>query len=113
MQIQLIDPDPGPDSAARGAVIVPVLAEYGLPTLVEAGQIIDVPPSLAGAGPSWRAPKDGDDLAYLRDTGQVRLNDDGSIRSVHDLGHGLLAQPDIWTRASEDTKPTAPTTTEG
>ena len=31
-------------------------------------------------------------------TGRIRLNDDGSIRSVLDLGRGLLAQVDVWTK---------------
>lgn len=101
-KVHLIDPDPGPDSAERHARTVPVLALYGLPQLVRAGSTIDVPDDVAGAGPHWRPLKDTDDQRYLRDVaGMLTFNDDGSIKAVHDLGHGLLAQPEIWSRPVE------------
>jgi hypothetical protein len=91
MKVQLINPDPGapPERHAR---IVPLLD-----TVVLAGEIIDVDPEIAGAGPSWRKPVEGDDLAFM----ETRLNDDGSVHSVHDLGRGLLAQVDVWAKPPE------------
>jgi hypothetical protein len=102
MRVQLINPEPGVEGAPeRHARIVPSL---GLTVL--AGDVIDVPDDVAGVGPHWRAPNDGDvvdlqHVAYLRDTGSLQLNEDGSIRSVYDLGYGLLAQVDVWTRPAE------------
>lgn len=110
MKVQLVNPDPGVEgSAERHARIVPVLASVGLDPLVLAGAVIDVPDHIGGAGEHWRAPRDdefeGDiglqHLLYLRDTSGLRYADDGSIRSVRDLGHGLLAQPDLWSRADK------------
>jgi len=97
MLIQLIDPDPGPGSDERHARIVPALSSVGVDQLVRAGQVIDVPAEIAGAGPHWRAPRDGDDLQFM----ETRLSEDGQTRSVHDLGHGLLAQTDVWAKVEK------------
>lgn len=115
MKIQLRNPEPGVEgSAERHALIVPSLADHGLDPLVLAGAVIDVPDAVAGAGPHWRPPRDdefdGDlgiqHLLYLRDTGSLRYNDDddGSIRSVLDLGHGLLSQVDVWSKPEAPAK---------
>ncbi|HET8661040.1 MAG TPA: hypothetical protein VFM55_18845 [Micromonosporaceae bacterium] len=66
---------------------------------VAAGEVIAVTPEQAGRPAQWRKPRDGDDLAFM----EVRRGDDGEIAEVHDLGEGLLAQPDNW----ELVKPTA------
>lgn len=101
-KVQLIDPDPGPGSAERHARTVPALSLYGLPQLVLAGSVIDVPDDVAGVAAHWRAPRDTDDLEYLRNTtGSLTFNEDGSVKAVHDLGHGLLAQPDVWAKPTE------------
>jgi hypothetical protein len=95
MLIQLIDPDPGADgSAERHARIVPVLGGQ----LVLAGETIDVPDEVAGRAAHWRQPEEGDDLAFS----ETRLNDDGTVRSIHDLGFGLLAQPEVWAKPGVD-----------
>jgi len=101
MRVRLIDPDPSPGSDERHARVVPVLHTAGLDEYVLAGQVIDVPDEIAGAGPHWRAPKDGDDLAFM----ETRLAEDGQTRSVHDLGHGLLAQGELWEKVETKTSP--------
>lgn len=122
MKVQLINPDPGVEGAPeRHARIVPILATVGLDPLVLAGAVIDVPDEIGGAGEHWRAPRDDEfdgaeglqHLLYLRDTGSLRYADDGSIRSVRDLGHGLLAQPDVWTRPEKTPAATPPAKPEG
>jgi hypothetical protein len=95
MLITLIDPQLGPDDAR----VVPVLENHGLDSYVPSGATIDVPAEVAGVGPHWRAPKDGDDLNYLRQVGFLTFEDDGSIKGVYDLGRGLLAQVDAWGKA--------------
>lgn len=100
MRIQLIDESLGKD----GALIVPSLERLGLDTLVPAGATIDVPDDVAGAGPHWRQPAAGDDLAYLAATGLATLDEHGGIKTVHDLGRGLLAQTTTWGRAPEAKK---------
>lgn len=56
-----------PSLRAEDGRIVPALADVGLDPFVQAGATIEVPESLAGRGP-----EDGD------------------------LGHGMLAQIDVW-----------------
>jgi hypothetical protein len=63
VRIRLVDPS----LRAEDGRIVPSLADVGLDPLVQAGETIDVPESLAGRGP-----EDGD------------------------LGTGMLAQTDVW-----------------
>jgi len=102
---QLIDPTLGPDDAR----IIPSLAghpafqvigrEDGAPHhIVRSGDVVEGPDDVIGAGPSWRAPKPGDDLAFM----ETRTNDQGEITSVHDLGRGLLAQLGIWERPDDE-----------
>jgi hypothetical protein len=97
MKVQLVNPGHGPDSDQVHARIVPALSGAGLNQLVLAGETIDVPDEIAGAGSHWRAPKDGDDLSFMECT----HNADGSVKAVHDPGHGLLAQTDVWTKVEK------------
>jgi hypothetical protein len=94
VKIQLVDEALGKD----GARIVPALRDHGLPELVSAGEIIDVPPALAGAGPSWRKPREEDDLVFM----ETKVDDEGTVTSVHDLGHGLLAQLGVWAKPAAE-----------
>ena len=62
---------------------------------VAAGAVISVAPEVAGRAAAWRSPRDGDDLAFM----ECRHDDDFTVTEVHDLGEGLLAQPDNWQPA--------------
>lgn len=102
-KIKLVDPGLGvhdPDKGEYHQLVVPVLERYGIDPLVSSGQEIEVPPELAGVAPYWRAPKDGDDMAWLVSGGLVRRDEYGAVTSVHDLGHGLLSQVGIWEAVS-------------
>lgn len=81
----------GEDEAVHG-LIVPGLPEHGMDEFVPAGTIVEGPPELIGAAPHWRAPKPGEDTSWMERT----FNEDGTVRGVRDLGHGLLAQVDVW-----------------
>jgi len=97
MQIQLNAPGLGehdPDNGAEHALVVPELEQYGLDAYVPNGAVIDVPDELAGSAPRWRRAKDGDDLKF----GQVRQH--AGHTEVYDLGSGLLAQTDLWSKPS-------------
>jgi hypothetical protein len=95
-KIQLVDPALGKD----GGRIVPALGDL----FVAAGEVIDVPDDVAGAGPRWRAATPDDDLSFM----ETHHDDDPKVgTTVRDLGHGLLAQTDIWARAAEPAPATA------
>jgi hypothetical protein len=89
MNVQLVDPTLGKDDGK----IVPTLSNHGLPEYVAAGEIIDVPAEVGGAGPHWRAAREGDDLGFM----ETHTDDKGKV-TVHDLGYGLLAQLGIWAK---------------
>lgn len=78
-------------------------ADRHLPTLSDVipdgglwrhGETHDVPDEIAGAAPYWRRPVEGDELHFM----ETRSDPAGQVRSVHDLGHGLLAQVDVFER---------------
>mgnify|MGYP001565877477 CR=1 FL=1 len=97
MRIQLNDPGLGkhdPGNGVEHARVVPVLEDFGLDSYVPNGSVIDVPDEVAGAAPHWRLATPGDDVAFM----ESRTDAKGKV-TVHDLGHGLLAQVDIWSKA--------------
>lgn len=107
IKIKLVDPGLGVHDPEKGEfhqLVVPALERYGIDSLVSSGQEIEVPPELAGVAPYWRAPKDGDDLPWLISGGLVKRDEQGTITSVHDLGHGLLAQVGIWEKVAAPAK---------
>ena len=70
---------------------------------VQRGGTIEVPADLAGRVPGdWHARTD-DDPAHW----PIRLGADGSTVETHDPGEGLLAQVDLWAKASKPRKGTA------
>lgn len=89
MRVTLIDPN--------GARIVPILANYGLPTLVQQGETIDVPDEVAGRAPAWRAATDEDHAQGPRHMDHVnkRFTPERALE-IEDLGTGLLAQLGVW-----------------
>lgn len=97
-KVQLVDPSLGKHDPDKGQVhgkIVPALGDL----FVASGEIIDVPDEIAGAGPHWRKAELGDDLTWM----ETHHDDDPSVgTTVHDLGHGLLAQVGIWARPSDE-----------
>lgn len=98
VKVQLVDPSLGKHDPANDAIhgrIVPSLGDR----FVASGEIIEVPAEIAGAGPRWRAAEPGDDLSYM----ETHHDDDPAVgTTVHDLGHGLLAQTEIWARPSDE-----------
>jgi hypothetical protein len=103
-KIKLVDPGLGvhdPDKGRFHQLVVPALERHGIDSLVSSGQIIEVPPDVAGVAPYWRAPKDGDDMPWLISGGLVRRDEHGAVTSVHDLGYGLLSQVGIWEAVTE------------
>lgn len=91
-KLKLVAPDGGPR-------IVPALSTYGLPDMVEHGQVIDASPELAGEAPRWRrvGEPDDDTLHPVHDpSGFFDRREHAGHAEVFDLGHGLLAQTDTW-----------------
>jgi hypothetical protein len=99
VKVQLNDPALGVHDPANGqehARIVPKLADHGIDTYVPNGAVIEVPDEVAGAGPYWRPAQPGDAENMER-----RVDEKSGKVTVHDLGHGLLAQVGIWSRPTE------------
>lgn len=82
------------------------IAIEGWKRTVGAGEVIAVPPEVAGHPAAWRAPQPGDDLTFL----ECVRNEDNDVISVYDLGAGLLAQPENWELVAEKTAKTETTT---
>jgi hypothetical protein len=97
MRIQLNAPGLGehdPSIGAEHALIVPSLVDYGIDSYVPNGAVIDVPAEVAGSEPRWRVATDEDDTAFLQ------TREHAGKLEVYDLGSGLLAQSDIWSKES-------------
>jgi hypothetical protein len=115
MRIKLNDPSMGehdPDKGIEHARVVPELEGCGLDSYVPNGSVIDVPAEVAGSEPRWRVATDEDRVGDPV-TGSAPLvkflptREHAGKLEVWDLGTGLLAQTDIWTKeapAKTDTK---------
>jgi hypothetical protein len=102
VKVQLNDPAMGvhdPDNGQEHARIVPILADHGIDSYVPNGAVIEVPDDVAGAGPYWRErrPEDASNM-------ESRTDEKSGKVTVHDLGHGLLAQVGIWSRPAPEKK---------
>lgn len=84
-----------------GARIVPALADYGLETLVQKGQTIDVPAELAGVRPYFRKMTDEElaDQSHMHHVAAPNGILEPGKTTMHDLGYGLLAQESVWAPA--------------
>lgn len=103
MRIKLNAPGLGehdPANGAEHALVVPLLEQYGLDPYVPNGSVIDVPDEVAGAAAHWRVATPGDDVSFM----ESRTDEKTGKVTVHDLGHGLLAQGDIWSKESGPAK---------
>lgn len=108
MRIKLNAPDLGehdPDKGIEHALVVPVLEQYGLDSYVPNGSVIDVPAEVAGSEPRWRVATDEDKIGDPV-TGSAALvkflptREHAGKLEVWDLGTGLLAQTDLWSKES-------------
>lgn len=99
VQITLIAPDGGPR-------VLPALSALGLPDVVQHGDVIDVPPELAGEPPRWRRVKDdADPLHPSADPSKFFDRRELAGKSeVYDLGFGLLAQTDVWALSGQNSE---------
>lgn len=108
MRIKLDAPGLGehnPDIGAEHALIVPVLEQYGLDSYVPNGSVIDVPAEVAGSEPRWRVATEEDKVGDPVTGSQplVRFlptREHAGKLEIWDLGSGLLAQTDIWSKES-------------
>lgn len=75
---------------------------------VASGAVVKVTPEAAGEAPHWRKLTDADDATLRANPEALHWRLRAGDVEVYDLGSGLLAQPENWRRADDDTDPADP-----